>query len=109
MSHSQYQLVFTTCPDVSTAESIAQALVDERLVACANVLPPIRSFYRWRGQTESAAEQLLILKIRARDYSAVEQRIVALHPYELPEVIAIPIASGLAGYLAWIENPESAS
>ncbi len=109
MNHSQYQLVLTTCPDVPTAESIARALVEERLAACVNVLPTMRSFYRWRGQTESSEEQLLIVKIRARDYSAVEQRIVALHPYELPEVIAIPIASGLAGYLAWIENPESAS
>lgn len=109
MNHSQYQLVLTACPDVPTAESIAQALVEERLAACVNVLPPMRSFYRWRGRTESAEEQLLIVKIRARDYSAVEQRIAALHPYELPEVIAIPIASGLAGYLAWIENPESTS
>jgi periplasmic divalent cation tolerance protein len=109
MNHSQYQLVLTTCPDALTAESIAQVLVEERLAACVNVLPPMWSFYRWRNQTESAEEQLLIAKIRARDYSAVEQRIAALHPYELPEVIAIPIASGLAGYLAWIENPESAS
>lgn len=109
MNRSQYQLVLTTCPDVPTAESIARALVEERLAACVNVLPPMRSFYRWRGQTESAEEQLLIVKIRARDYSTVEQRIAALHPYELPEVVAIPIASGLAGYLAWIEDPENTS
>jgi periplasmic divalent cation tolerance protein len=109
MNHSQYQLVLTTCPDAPTAESIARVLVEERLAACVNVLPPMQSFYRWRGQTESAEEQLVIAKIRARDYGAVEQRIAALHPYELPEVIAIPIANGLAGYLAWIENSESAS
>ncbi|HEX9810888.1 MAG TPA: divalent-cation tolerance protein CutA [Burkholderiales bacterium] len=109
MAHSHYQLVFTTCPDAAAAETIARALVEDRLAACVNVLPPMRSIYRWRGQTESAEEQLLIVKIRVRDYPAVEQRIVALHPYELPEVVAIPIAAGLAGYLAWIEDPESAT
>lgn len=107
MAHSQYQLVFTTCPDAATSETIARSLVEDQLAACVNVLPSMRSIYRWRGQTESAEEQLLIVKIRVRDYPTVEQRIVALHPYELPEVVAIPIAAGLAGYLAWIEDPES--
>jgi len=108
MTSAQYQLVFTACPDAKTAESIARALVEERLAACVNVLAPMRSIYRWRGQVESAAEQLLIIKIRASDYASVERRILNLHPYELPEVVAIPIATGLAGYLAWIENPERA-
>jgi periplasmic divalent cation tolerance protein len=109
MTDSHYQLVLTTCPDAATGESIARTLVDERLAACVNVLPPVRSIYRWRGRTESTEELLLVVKIRTRDYPAVERRIVKLHPYELPEVVAIPIASGLAGYLAWIEDPERTS
>jgi len=107
MTESRYQLVLTTCPDTPTAETIARGLVEERLAACVNVLPPMRAIYRWRGQLESSEEQLVVIKIRERDYQAVEQYIVQHHPYELPEIVAIPIASGLPGYLAWIENPEN--
>lgn len=106
MSDSRYQLVLTTCPDAATAETIARTLVEERLAACVNVLTPMRSIYRWRGAVETAEEQLLIVKIRTADYAKVEQSIQRLHPYELPEVVAIPIADGLPGYLAWIEDPE---
>ena len=102
-----YRLVLTTCPDAEMANRIAQALVQERLAACANVLPAMQSIYRWRGQVESASEHLLIIKIRAADYPAVEQRIRALHSYELPEVIAVPLVGGLAAYLAWLDNPDT--
>ena len=105
MANLQYQLVLTTSPDAQTAETIARTLVEEELAACVNVLPPMASVYRWRNAVETASEQLLIAKIRAADYDAVEQRIVQLHPYELPEVIAIPIGNGLPGYLSWLENP----
>ena len=106
MNETPYQLVLTTCPDAGVAKTIAATLVEERLAACVNVLPPMQSIYRWKGGVESEPEQLLIGKIRVADYAAVQQRIQDLHPYELPEVIAIPISNGLPAYLAWIEDPE---
>lgn len=106
MEKTLYQLVITTCPDAPLAETIARALVGERLAACVNVLPPMQSVYRWRGQIESATEQLLIVKTRVADYGAVQQRIGELHTYELPEVIAVPIVNGLPAYLAWLEDPD---
>lgn len=102
-----YRLCLTTCPDAEFAEKIGRALVEERLAACVNILPSMRSIYRWRGQIESAGEQLLLIKIRAEDYPAVEQRLRELHPYELPEVIAVPIVNGLPAYLSWLENPDA--
>ena len=104
-----YRLVLTTCPDTDAANRIAEALVQERLAACVNVLSPMRSVYRWRGKIESASEHLLLIKIKADDYEAVERRIRALHSYELPEVIAVPFVGGLAAYLAWIDNPDTTS
>ena len=104
-----YWLVLTTCPDGDMADRIAEALVKEGLAACVNVLPAMRSVYRWRGNIESTSEHLVIIKIRSDDYLAVEQRIRALHSYELPEVIAVPLVGGLAGYLGWIENPDATS
>lgn len=106
MTESGYQLVLTTCPEAKTAEAIARALVEGRLAACVNILPPMQSIYRWHGKVESAQEQLLLIKIRAADYAAVQTRICDMHPYELPEVIAVPLSNGLPGYLAWLENPD---
>ncbi|MBI3571774.1 MAG: divalent-cation tolerance protein CutA [Gammaproteobacteria bacterium] len=106
MKRHEYQLVFTTCPDTETAERLAQALVTERLAACVNILPIAKSIYLWKGNVESAAEQLLVIKSMARAYRSIQRRILELHPYELPEVIAVPIADGLPDYLAWIRNPD---
>jgi periplasmic divalent cation tolerance protein len=106
MATPDYQLVITTCPDDQLAESLATALVKEGLAACVNILPPVRSIYKWQGRIESAEERLLIIKSRVQDYPAVEQRITDLHSYELPEVIAVPIVNGLPAYLAWLENPD---
>ncbi len=106
---SSYQIVLTTCPDPRLAESMATTLVEERLAACVNILPPMRSVYRWSGKIRSGNEQLLIIKIRADDYAAVQRRLEELHPYELPEVIAVPILNGLPAYLAWLENPDATS
>ncbi len=100
------QLVLTTCPTPRTAKRIARALVSERLAACVNIVPVAQSVYRWRGKVETAREWLLIMKTRVKDYAALETRLRALHPYELPEVIAVPIAGGSARYLAWINNPD---
>lgn len=104
--NDSYQLVLTTCPDSTLAATLARALIQDGLAACVNILPPMQSIYRWKGAVESATEQLLIVKIRQRDYPVVEKRIRALHSYELPEVIAIPVTTGLPAYLAWLENPD---
>lgn len=106
MGSHAHHLVLTTVPDGAVAERVARALVEERLAACVNVLPPMASVYRWKGQIESATEQLLLIKTRVGDYAAVERRIRELHPYELPEVIAVPIVAGLAAYLAWLDHPD---
>jgi periplasmic divalent cation tolerance protein len=107
MSEPQHLLVITNCPDAAVAGHLAQSVVDEGLAACVNVLPPMRSVYRWQGKVESAEEYLLLIKARRRDYAALEARIVALHPYDVPEVIATPIVAGLAAYLRWIDAPDA--
>lgn len=106
MSQSPHQLILTTCPEAGLAEHIARSLVEARLAACVNVLPPVRSVYRWQGQVESAEEWLLLIKARTADYPALERHIRGLHPYEVPEVIALPIVQGLPAYLAWLDDPE---
>lgn len=97
-----YLLVLTNLPDPATAESLACNLVEQRLAACANVLPPCTSVYRWNGAVERASETPLLLKTAAARYPALEAAIRAAHPYELPEIVAVPIEHGLAAYLGWI-------
>jgi periplasmic divalent cation tolerance protein len=95
-------VVLCTCPDEAAAERIASALVEERLAACVNRVPGIASTYRWQGKVDRARECLLLIKTTSERFDALRERIVALHPYELPEVIAVDIALGHAPYLAWI-------
>lgn len=95
-------LVLTTCPDANTAEAIADALVEQGLAACVNIVTGLRSVYVWQGARENADELLLLIKTTRAAYPALEQAITALHPYELPEIIAVPLAAGSAGYLDWI-------
>ncbi len=97
-------LIYCTCPDQDSAQSIANTLVDRQLAACVNILPGIQSVYHWEGKREKAQEYLLTIKTLRSVYTSLEQAIVALHPYELPEIIAVPITHGLAGYLAWIDD-----
>lgn len=97
-------IVFTTCPDSGTAQRIAEALVDRNLAACVNIVPGLRSVYRWKGKRESADELLLIIKARAADYAKLETLVRELHPYELPEIVAVPIQAGLSAYLKWIDH-----
>jgi len=94
-------LVFCTCPDDDTAERIARALVERRLAACAS-RGPVRSVYRWKDGIESAAEIQLVIKTTRGRYGALERALRELHPYELPEILAVEAAAGLAGYLDWI-------
>ena len=95
-------LCFCTCPDHASAERLASALVEERLVACATLLPAARSIYRWQGAIEQADEVLLLLKTTHARYPALEARLHALHPYELPELVAVEACSGLPAYLDWV-------
>lgn len=106
MNKNSHLLVYCTCPDEKTAETIAQALVEEGLAACVNIMPAVKSVYRWKGEVESTAESLLLVKITSGAYENTERRIVELHPYELPEVIGVPIVAGLQAYLAWLTHPE---
>jgi periplasmic divalent cation tolerance protein len=99
---ASYCVVLTTCSTPERANAIARALVERRLAACVNMLP-VDSIYRWQDRTEAAAEILLIIKIKRADYAEVEQAIRALHDYETPEIVALPIEQGFASYLDWIE------
>lgn len=101
---NQHLIVLCTVPDREAADSLAQALVDEGLAACVNIVPNITSVYRWQKQVESDDELLLVIKTSARAYGRLEGRITDLHPYELPEIIAVPIQAGLHGYLSWIDE-----
>ena len=101
-----YQLVLTTCPDSTVAERLAHGLVENGNAACVNVILVSKSIYRWKGKVESAAEQLLVIKGRSADYKKIEKYILDHHPYETPEVIAVPIVEGSARYLSWIDDPD---
>jgi periplasmic divalent cation tolerance protein len=96
-------VVFCSCPDESTAERIAGTLVEEGLAACVNRIPGVASTYRWQGEVCRDSEQLLLIKTTRERFEALRARILALHPYELAEVIAVDIAAGHAPYLSWIE------
>ena len=95
-------IVITNCPDEETANRIALAVVEARLAACVNILPRVQSIYRWRGAVESAIEVPLLIKTTAAAYPALEAAIRERHPYEVPEIIALPISAGLPAYLNWL-------
>src|SRR5262245_56463562 len=102
-------LILTTVPDEEAGESIARALVEEHLAACVNVLAPMVSIYRWQGAIERAEEWQVLIKTTQDRVPAVEARVRQLHPYELPEFIALPVAIGGADYLAWIRTETRGS
>jgi periplasmic divalent cation tolerance protein len=95
-------VVLVTAPSTDVAAEIARTVVEERLAACGNVLPGVRSIYRWEGKLQDEPEVLLVLKTQRRHFSALRDRILALHPYDVPEVIALPVEAGSAAYLDWI-------
>lgn len=95
-------LVLTTLPDRAQAEALGTALVDARHAACATVLPGARSIYRWQGVVETADEALLLCKTTDVAYAGLAAAIRAAHPYELPEIVALPVSRGLPDYLAWV-------
>jgi periplasmic divalent cation tolerance protein len=95
-------LVFTNLPDREAATRLAHGLVEQRLAACVNVLGACTSVYRWKGEVEEAQEVPVLIKTRASRYAEVEAGIRGLHPYELPEIIAVPVVRGLPDYLEWV-------
>ena len=105
---SQPLVVYCTCPDQTVAERIAETVVGERLAACVNIVPGLTSIYRWEGQIQRDAELLLLIKTRRAVYPLLEARIRVLHPYQVPEIIALPIQAGSAAYLDWIADNAGA-
>ena len=95
-------LILTQMPDRASAQSLARSLVEAHLAACVSIGTPVESLYHWRGQIETAQEVPVAVKTRAERYAEVEAAIRARHPYELPEILAVPIVHGLAPYLDWI-------
>jgi periplasmic divalent cation tolerance protein len=96
------RLVFTNLPDRAAAERIADALIEQRLAACVNILAPCRSVYRWKDALQHDEEHPLLVKTTSERYAALEAAIRAAHPYELPEIIALPVERGLPAYLDWV-------
>jgi periplasmic divalent cation tolerance protein len=96
-------LVISTLPDHEQAQKLAQSLVHQQLAACVNILPSATSVYRWQGQVETASETIILIKTTMARYPDLETAIKAQHPYELPEIIAVPVSTGLAAYLDWVQ------
>jgi periplasmic divalent cation tolerance protein len=101
-------LVLTQMPDRASAQSLARSLVESRLAACVSIGMPVESLYHWRGQIETAQEVPVTVKTGSDRYAEVEAAIRARHPYELPEIIAVPIVHGLVSYLDWIAAETAA-
>lgn len=108
MEAPQTLLILTQLPDETSARLLASSLIKARLAACVSVMAPCQSVYRWQGSIETANEVPLLIKTTAARYAEVEKAICAGHPYELPEIVALPISAGLPAYLAWIASETTA-
>jgi len=97
-------LCYCTCPNAASARHLAEALVSESLAACVNRIPGIQSTYRWKGEVTTDSEELLLIKTTAARFEALKERLLALHPYELPELIAVPVERGHTAYLDWVRS-----
>jgi periplasmic divalent cation tolerance protein len=97
-------LVYSTVPDLGIAQAIADDLVERGLAACVSILPGVESRYRWHGKTEVSQEFLLMIKTLDSQYIVLESELRRLHPYECPEIMAVPVQKGFAGYLDWIKE-----
>ncbi len=106
---SEAVVVLVTVPDGAAAERLADALVGEGLAACVNVVPGIRSIYRWQGKVERSDELLCLVKTTRAGFARLRARVVELHPYDVPEVIALDVADGHAPYLSWLAGAVTAS
>lgn len=99
-----YVIVLVTTADREEAEKISRALLDERLIACANIIGPVTSLFWWNGKIEKAEEHMLLMKTRSEMFEKIAEKIKALHSYEVPEIIAISIIKGFKPYLEWLNN-----
>lgn len=97
-------VVLVNVPDAVVAEAIAEAIVQQRAAACVNILPAVRSVYRWEGKTEQATEVTLVIKTTQAAYTALESLVASMHPYDVPEIIALPVQAGLPAYLQWVAD-----
>jgi periplasmic divalent cation tolerance protein len=95
-------LILTNMPDAQSAQSMAHSLVELKLAACVNILPGVKSVYRWQGNVEQAGEVTLLIKSTQARYAEIEEAIKSMHTYSVPEIIAVPIVKGLPAYLNWI-------
>jgi len=95
-------VVLATVPELEAGRRLARALLDERLIACANLVPGVTSLYRWQGQVQEDAEILVVMKTRTELVPRLTERVTALHPYELPEVLALRVMDGLPAYCRWV-------
>jgi periplasmic divalent cation tolerance protein len=105
---TDFVMILTTFPADKDPGLLAKALVEERLAACVNILPPMRSIYRWKGVTEQAEEHQLVIKTTSDRVQELETRLRAMHPYDVPEFLVLPVLDGGRDYLAWLrENTRS--
>ena len=98
-------LVLVTCPE-DRSEGIASALLESNLAVCINIISQVKSFYRWQGRVQQDNESLLLIKCPSDNYRALEERVLDMHPYELPEIITVSVAGGLPDYLNWVMHPD---
>ncbi len=101
-------LALSTFPDIETARRIARQLVTEKFAACANIIPAIESIYRWQGRVEQGNETLVLFKTTAARSAVLQEKLKSLHPYEVPEIIFIPVTAGLPEYLRWVADNSPA-
>lgn len=101
-ARSTVLLCYCTCPNAGSAQHLADALVGESLAACVNRIPGVHSTYRWKAKVTTDVEELLLIKTTVERFEALKERVLALHPYELPELIAVPVEHGHAAYLDWV-------
>jgi periplasmic divalent cation tolerance protein len=99
---SSILITLCTCPNQESAEEIASSLVEQGVAACINIIPKLTSIYKWQGKLEKDSEALMLIKTDQSRYQDLEQALTTLHPYELPEIIAVPVEQGLTGYLNWV-------
>ena len=102
-------VVLTNLPDRTAAEKLAASLIEQRVAACVNILAPCRSVYRWQGAVQNDEEHPMLIKTTTERYAALEAAIRAAHPYDLPEIVALPIERGLPAYLNWIATETAAT
>lgn len=102
--NNDFLIVLITAPTLESARQIAHLLVEKRLVACVNLLPGVTSIYRWEGRVQEEAEVLLICKTRRARLVALQEEVKTVHPYQVPEILALPLVAGLETYLSWLEE-----